>query len=308
MNMQPELRRSQREQPRKNYNESQYSEDTFDEKIEAYKTASRPTAKNPLKDPIIAERLKDPITAQLVADKSPLGDFLLGINTTNREAALAENVGSNLHVNAQATDEDLAWALCDMEQQSHLNTVTSTPILSKGLPTNAVKATTDAQAAEKTSRITSAHVSGLLSLNPTPTVSKAVEAATEEPATAEIFMRAASSSSTESDFSTPSVPNSQTEAASGSVVTPNAPPAPSAPPDAEPAAASVSGRSKFDKMREKMKPNLLPARVAPPAPINQANPEATGDLDMPDAVGKEPMEEISTGGVLSGQVNQVFDL
>ena len=48
------------------------------------------------------------------------------------------------------------------------------------------------------------------------------------------------------------------------------------------------------------------APVAPPAAINEANQETPGDIDMPDAVGNEPIEEISTGGNFVLFMAQVF--
>jgi hypothetical protein len=53
----------------------------------------------------------------------------------------------------QATDEELAWTLCNMEQQSR---------------SNGASATSGKQAADTTSRIKSVHISGLLALNGAP--------------------------------------------------------------------------------------------------------------------------------------------
>ena len=55
----------------------------------------------------------------------------------------------------QTTDEDLAWALCNMEQQSRSKT------------THTTNATND-QDAKKTSSIKPVHALGLLALNPGP--------------------------------------------------------------------------------------------------------------------------------------------
>ena len=83
--------------------------------------------------------------------------------------------------------------------------------------------------------------------------------------------------------------------------------------DAEAAAASVSGLSKLYKIRENMNatglaassataaPSAPAASVAPPAAIN----ETDQDIDMPDAAGAEPMQEISTGGKFAVFMAQV---
>lgn len=75
----------------------------------------------------------------------------------------------------------------------------------------------------------------------------------------------------------------------------------------------VSGLSKLYKIHENMNATGLAASsaaaassagvvsVAPPAAINKTDQ----DIDMPDAAGAEPMEEISTGGVLSVPLQQV---
>lgn len=77
--------------------------------------------------------------------------------------------------------------------------------------------------------------------------------------------------------------------------------------DAEAAAAPVSGLFKLYKIRENMNATGLAASsaaaasVAPPAAIN----ETDQDIDMPDAAGAEPMEEISTGAASSVLTQQV---
>jgi hypothetical protein len=146
---------------------------------------------------------------------------------------------------------------------------------------------------------------------------------------AETFSRAASSSSTQSDFSTPSVPNSPTASAatvataSTTATTATAATVPINAADAEAAAASTSGLSKLYKYREKVNQTVvaswsaipadsaMPAPSAPPAmgdllsTINQANQEVPSDKGMSDAAGASKIEEISTRKVLPDTLNKV---
>ena len=75
----------------------------------------------------------------------------LGIDASDKEA-------SGNATKEQTTDEDLAWGLCNMEQQSRSKTTHTT---------NATNATKD-QDAKKTSSIKPVHALGLLALNPGP--------------------------------------------------------------------------------------------------------------------------------------------
>ena len=214
---------------------------------------------------------------------------------------------------------------------------TCIPRLGRGLPSRAVHS---AQATEQESPL-DVFLRGGVKVNTSSinTTNRDAALATYAEAIAETFLRAASSSSTESDFSTKSVPNSPTASAASAVTATTTATAATVPinmVDAESAAASVSGLSKLYKIRENMNvggaaatralpdPSAQPAcstltapsatltpstdivLSAPPVPSANANKQAPGDMDMPDAAGVEPIDEISTGGVLSDPFNQVF--
>ena len=186
---------------------------------------------------------------------------------------------------------------------------TCIPRLGRGLPSRAVHT---AQATEQESPL-DVFLRGGVKVNTSSmnTTNRDTALATYADAIAETFLRAASSSSTESDFSTKSVPNSPTASAASAATATTIATAATVPinaGDAEAAAASVSGLSKLYKIRENMNvvgaatSRALPvqsadiAPSAPPAPSANANKQAPGDLDMPDAAAAEPMQEISTGG------------
>jgi hypothetical protein len=138
-----EVRRGARDRgPPKKYDESNYTEEEFNETIDSPKAA---------KDLIVT---KVPAEAPAVARSFPeLDRFLYGPVKKNT-TGISE------------TDEDLAWTLCDMQQQSCSKdkpaaTSSKQPSASSNQPAAASN-----QPVDKTSRITSAHVSGLLALNP----------------------------------------------------------------------------------------------------------------------------------------------
>ncbi len=214
---------------------------------------------------------------------------------------------------------------------------TCIPRVGRGLPSRAVNS---AQATNKESPLDVFLPGGQVNtttintttINTTTinTTNRQAALATYADAIAETFLRAASSSSTESDFSTKSVPNSPTASAASAPTASTAATTGTAATvqinsaDAEAAAASTSGLSKLYKYREKVNQtvvaswsalpaqNVLPApsatlvASAPPVQSAKANKQAPGDNDMPDAAGAEPIDEISTGGVLSDPFNQVF--
>ena len=163
------------------------------------------------------------------------------------------------------TDEDLAWALCDMEQQSHSNASKATTV------TNA----TNHDSADKTSRIEPAHLLGLLTLNSVPP----------------------------SPFSTASVADSveftetNPEVLRGlGIDTEQAAPASDKEKSGDMHILEVADES---EMQQSSTGAEVPAPSAPPAPpaqlpvMNESEQQAPVDMDMPDA---EEIEEISTGG------------
>jgi hypothetical protein len=200
---------------------------------------------------------------------------------------------------------------------------TCIPRLGRGLPSRAVN---NAQAVYQDSPV-DVFLRGGAQANTTSinTTNGQSALATYADTIAETFLRAASSSSTQSDFSTPSVPNSPTasaasaETASTTATTATAATVPINAADAEAAAASTSGLSKLYKYREKVNKTVvaswsaipaasaipadsaMPAPSAPPAmgfllaTINQAKQEAPGDTGMLDAVSAAQIEQISTG-------------
>jgi hypothetical protein len=204
---------------------------------------------------------------------------------------------------------------------------TCIPRLGRGLPSRAVNS---AQAMHEASPV-DVFLRGGAQANTTSinTTNRQAALATYADTIAETFSRAASSSSTQSDFSTPSVPNSPTASAatvataSTTATTATAATVPINAADAEAAAASTSGLSKLYKYREKVNQTVvaswsaipadsaMPAPSAPPAmgdllsTINQANQEVPSDKGMSDAAGASKIEEISTRKVLPDTLNKV---
>ena len=198
---------------------------------------------------------------------------------------------------------------------------TCVPRLGSGLPSRAVQR---AQATYDESPL-DVFLRGGVKVNTSSinTTNRDAALATYADAIAQTFLRAASSSSTESDFSTKSVPNSPTASATSAATAATTATAATVPinaADAEADAASVSGLSKLYKIRENMNvvgaaaaralpacstlpapsatlaPSADIATSAPPAQSAKGNQEAPGDMHMPDAAGAEPIDEISTGG------------
>ena len=141
---------------------------------------------------------------------------------------------------------------------------------------NGADATSSKQAADNTSRIKSVHISGLLALKGAP-VEKTVVPSSAMPAKIDA-MSALSAKIDAMDTGVPSrAPSSASEFSTPSV------------------ADSV-------EFTETNPAGVIDKQA--PAKDQQA-PAIDQDIDMPDAAGAEPMEEISTGGTSSVAPNQV---